>query len=361
MEWIRTWFKDMKARSWLIVLLIGTNLPYWLLPKVCRLSMLFVVFPFALILLTVQLVRREIRWNAYSINLFAMAAFYILAWVRNLNFAQLTLYHLIVSCVSMTIAGIVPRDYPERTLKAETLAFATVFLVLMTLLSVVGMASVYTGKQLPFLWKEAIGIQVEGKPASRLFLLMHPNSVSTMCAMTIMFIIYWLYNRPPRWLKVVFACALVPLTLTIIHCQSRSNNIALAAGVAALIFRALYLRGFRGKKRIWVVLAAGCIAFFCVLGLMNVVFKIDMNIASVFLKKEEVSNAVPRTITEGTFDTFSTGRDVIWRTGMRYLLKHPSKLLLGMGAGKTAPAIRAEFPEMLRVSHLHNEIVRAHV
>ena len=355
MERIRTWFKDMRARSWFVALLTGVNLLFWVIPKLSRLGMWFAVLPFALILLTLQLVKREIRWNAYTINLFAMAVFYILAWVRNPDFSYRALYPLILSCICMTVVGIVPKNDSGRAFRAGTLAIAAITLALMTLLSVMGTISVFTGRQLRFLWKQAyVGVQYSGVPGSRLFLLFSSNAAAALCVLSIMFVVYWLYNRPAPWLKVVLACAIVPLTISLIHCQSRGNNIALAAGLGALAFRALYLRGFRGKKRIWVALAAWAIVFFCMLALFNVIFKIDMHIASAFMKKEEVSSSESRSVTSGTFDMLGSGRGALWRNGIHYLLSHPSKLLLGMGAGDTVPAMRVEIPEMEAVTHLHN-------
>ena len=341
--------------SWFVALLVGTNMLYWILPLISRYSMSFAVLPFALILLAVQLARHEYRWNAYAVSLFLMAAFYILAWARNLDLSYRATYPLILSCASMTIVGIVPKNYSARTLKSETLTLAALVLVVMVPLAVVGMTSVFVGRKLPFLWKEAcVGIEKNGAPKSRLYLLMHPNAASTLCSLSVMFIVYWLSNRPARWLKVVLGCAIVPLTLAVIHCQSRGNNTAFAMGIGALVFRALYLRGFRGKKRIWVALAAWCVVFFVLLWLFNSVFTVDVRIARALLKKKKAGSAVSRTVKEGTFSIFSNGRDILWRNAIRYLLKHPSKLLLGMGSGDYMDYIRAEMPDTLAVTHVHN-------
>ena len=347
MGWIRSWLGDMKARSWFVALLAGTNMLYWILPLISRYSMSLVVLPFALILLAVQLARREIRWNAYAVSLFLMAAFYILAWARNLDLSYRATYPLILSCASMTIVGIVPKDCPEKTLRTETLTLAAMILTVMVSLAIVGMTSVFVGRKLPFLWKEAcVGLKRNGRPNSRIYLLMHPNASASMCAMAILFAIHWLNRQPTRWLKGVLACAIVPLAFAIIHCQSRSCNIAMATGVGALIFRALYLRGFRGKKRIWVALAAWVLTFFCLLWLSNVIFQMDMRVAKALLKTENTGRTVSRTVTDGTFDMLSNGRGSVWSITLRYLLKHPSKLLLGMGSGDLIPIIKAEFPEL---------------
>ncbi len=347
--------KKLSARSWLLVAFMCTYLLWGLLAKVCILSTEFIVLPWAIALVASECLRGKVRKSLYNALLFIMAAAYLFASVRNGLGQEYARYALIVPCVAMLAAGIVPMDADSPSLRRETVAMAVPLLALMLVLALLGVISVFSGRPIRFLWKdEPVGIQEVNHFKDRIRLLVHPNTSSTLCLSSLLMAVYCLICRPRRWIRVLLWFAIAVFVVALTHCQSRSGNIALALVAGAFAFRAVWLRGIGGRWRVLVGLAVWALVFFAVLYLLNALYVTDIRLARL-INARKPKPVVSRTVRAGTFEVFSNGRDGVWKNGIRYLLSHPADMLLGMGSGDIMSRIREAVPAMLKTAgHLHN-------
>ena len=347
--------KKLSARSWLLVVFVCTYLLWSLLAKVSVLAAEFIVLPCSVALVAWECAHGKIRRNLYNALLFAMAAVYTLASVRNGLGTEAARYALIVPCAAMLVAGVVPADADGPSLRREAIAMSVPLLALMLPLALLGVISVFAGRPMHFLWKaDAIGIPSVNHFKDRIRLLAHPNTSGTLCLSGILMAAYWLCNRPRRWLRVLLGFSIVVFAFAITHCQSRSGNIALALVAGAFVFRAICIRGVGGRWRFLVGLAAWALVFGATLWLINGLYVTDIRLARL-INAKKARPVVSRTVRAGTFEVFSNGRDGVWKNGIRYLLTHPADMLLGMGSGDIMVRIRAAVPDMLKTAgHLHN-------
>lgn len=302
---------------------------------------------------------------------------------------------------AMLVAGIVPREADGDHLRREG-GIVSLFVMFSALVFVVpALVSVFIARPivLPFLPAEKIGIQEAGAISDRIRSLQHSNKVAQLAVMGILCALYALMNRVGRRLKAILILSVALFAMALAHTQSRGSALALGLGLGALAFRAAYLRLAENRWRVPAGLAAGALSIALTVVLLNALFTADVFIATRLnasahaeagannlmdqlrqnaaeKHSEEVSAAamageddhavevadgvvVSRAMASGTLSLFSSGRDLIWKEALDYLVHHPVELALGMGSGDVTDRMKAYNPNRFYAYHLHNGLLEA--
>jgi len=315
-----------------------------------------VLFPWAMGMIYYALRRRELSrtaplvWNCAGIAVVAVTA--ILRSELDTEWAHSIWLYAI--CAFFLLA--LPRKMTTRKQHTELLSIGAMFVTLFLPFALLCIVSIFTGCQfnLPAIEKP-LGVITEGSVGSRIVVFAHPNTTSRFAVFNILFCIYALYRLRRRSVRTYFALNILVNTIILAHTQSRTCYIALAAGMAAIAFRGLFLMKKTGKWRFPAAVVAAAAAFALTLAALNGLYKLDVMIAqSMPYAKAAAASVQTRAEVEGQFDVFSNGRDDIWVSTIRYLLDNPKYLITGMGAGNLVSRIGESYPAILPHLNIHN-------
>ena len=249
------------------------------------------------------------------------------------------------------------RDHTPEQAGCELFSIGACMVTLYVPFALTAMLSVFTGNtmSLPGI-SSLIGIQDAGDFGGRLYIMAHPNITARYAVLNVMFCLYALYTRRGALLRGWFGLNLVLNLLVLVHTQSRTCYIALAAGLGIIALRGICLKLGGKLKGFAAGAAAAALVFFLVLQMFNGIYEVDVKAARAMAGAQE--NAVVSHVEkQGQFDVASNGRDKIWNLTFTYLKNHPQNLILGMGEGDLAQEISEELPQMDAYEHLHNSLV----
>ena len=283
-------------------------------------------------------------------------------------------------CAAMLVAGIAPRAADEDYLRRESLAVCALIVVLSIMLLTPAVYSVFLGKPVtvPGISK-SFGITSPGFFDARIRVAdMHPNLTSHYGLIGLFSALYCIYGVKRRWLKALLAAASLLFLMAIAHTQSRTSNIALGAGVGALVFRWVYLSLTSRRWRIPAGLLAGAVSIALTIVSINTLFAVDIYVSlrrNVTLESEVVAQPnAPQAASEsepaptppsdkivvsgeqkwymtsraggsGLINVTGNGRGLVWKEGIDYLIHHPKDMIFGMGAGDIVERLRAYNPD----------------
>ena len=221
------------------------------------------------------------------------------------------------------------------------------------------MISVFLARpfNVPFL-DYPLGVMGTGDAGSRILIFSHPNITSRFAVVNILLGLYAFCRVQRKSARLYFGLNILLNTMVLSHTQSRTCFIALAAGIAALLFRHIFLRSSKKSWRFLIASVAAIVPFALILVFLNGLYKADVTLAqTVQLADVSIQPIVTRAASQGQFDVFSNGRDTIWLTGFQYLLDNPRYLLFGMGSKNIMERITSSYPIMASFAHLHNSFL----
>ena len=345
----------LDRRSLLLALLLVTNgfLGY----IAVRLSYAFAcvcLLPWALGMTYCCVVRGEVRRSAAFWLLCAMNVVLVVTTLINQpeNQTWLSNYWSLLAC-SMT-PMLVPSGTSREALSRQMLRLGTLYVVCFLPLGLIAMASVFTGQPIYVPGLDLpVGIASTGCVDGRVTIYTHPNTAGRLAAFGALIAAYGFAKKRSLPARIFYGFAMLVSLMTLAHSQSRTCFIALGAAAGALAFRAVWLRMKGHRARILAGLIAAAVVLVAVVMGLSGLYKADVAVA------RRTAVDVPETIAashldDGEFEVFSTGRDVIWISALKYLCNHPRYLLTGLGPVDMTRVMGQEFPDMLPHLNLHN-------
>ena len=315
----------------------------------------------------------------------AMQAF---AYSRDWLLSDLSI--LIFVCFALLVAGIRPKDISGEYTRRESLAVCGLIAALCLMLMTPAVYSVFIGKPVVIsCLGKSFGVTSPGFLNDRIRAAdLHPNLTSQYALVGLLSTLYCLLRARRWWTKAVLAVVSPVFLIAIVHTQSRTTNIALGVGVAAIVFRLLYLRLQARRWRVPISLLAGALTVILTVLSINALFSVDMYISlqrnatiqpnstpaadTAPTDSSDAENTTPpddklvlsesaskwvmtsRASSEGSLNVTGNGRGLVWKEGVDYLLHNPLDLLFGMGAGDIVERMRAYNPDRFDAYHLHN-------
>lgn len=349
----------LTERCWFLLALFASVLLGFFFTRGQFALLVYFVVPWAISLFYLQLRRRALRGDAPMLLLAAASVLMVCSALWNRSRELMEVLGMSVAGAYALVVSAPPKDMDPLGQRRELSVVAALLVACITPMMLLGVSTVFTGTPVHFFREHIpVGIRDRGNIEYRIWVLSHPNITARGALIAILFAIYGICVVRSKWLKALLGVCIAVLTLAVVHTQSRTCFIAYGVAMGALVFRALWLRLPDRKWKIPAALAAWAAVALAVLAGLNLIYTLDIRIASALLPPMETApNGVTRAAKEGAFDVFSNGRDLIWKYCWRYLRSHPIYFLTGMGPGDVMAQIATQIPEAANYAHLHNSLI----
>lgn len=328
-------FGGLSLKSWLIAL----SLVFYVFVYICSyrafLLMMFGLLMPVIAFAAIDLHRSRPYAGTLTFRLMVAAALWsVFSTVVNwrVDMEWVLKYWFVTSC--WLYFAFAARDAGWKEIKQQLLSAGIVLICGYLPLALLALVSVFTGRviRVPFL-SNPVGIQTAGKIDRQVFVLFNPNSDGRITMYCILMAIFGCLSCRRKGVRVFNIIVILVNLMLLAHTQSRTCFIGLAAGLALLSFRALYLRFVSLKWRIPAGLLVAVLVFFAVLGGLKLIYNVDVATARALSADHNVESAVPNIRVElaNQFDMLTSGRGNRWLYSFKYLKEHPRYLLTGMG------------------------------